>query len=407
MTDAAAAGWPGMLLLLALLALIGIRAPVNARGRVRIAAPIEHVFDLIDLKHEGEQHWHRAKVRAALIDPGSRTYRMSYAVEAGPGGPRLSTADFRVRERESPTRLILDRASLENRPHANELLAIEAELSPASGGTALRLSYIWGPRPLIAQLLARTDLYAALLRIKSLAETGKASTRAETFMSAGVAAVTGLVTLAGFGLWFGWISAVLIVIALAVHEFGHLLAFRLLGQPWGRLVFLPFLGALAMPRLPFRSDGEQAFAALMGPGFSVLAILPTVIAASAGWSVPEWIVQFAGLAALLNLFNLMPVEPLDGGVALRAMLRRFLGERTYLGMLVSSAVIALIGIRLGSPVVVVLGVFAALANMKPRPAPSSVPLSARELAAALSGFVVIGAVHVLGVAAFLAPVTSA
>jgi len=60
-----------------------------------------------------------------------------------------------------------------------------------------------------------------------------------------------------------------------------------------------------------------------------------------------------------------------------------------------------------SMLLVVLGVFAALANMKPRPAPSSVPLSARELAAALSGFVVIGAVHVLGVAAFLAPVTSA
>ena len=73
---------------------------------------------------------------------------------------------------------------------------------------------------------------------------------------------------------FGWPIALLLVAALLVHEFGHLFAYRLeIGQPWGRMVFLPFLGAIAVPRLGFATQGQIVFAAIMGPAFSVFGPL--------------------------------------------------------------------------------------------------------------------------------------
>ena len=214
---------------------------------------------------------------------------------------------------------------------------------------------------------------AASFASEPLAETGSASSRAETLLAAGVAGVTGLITLAGFGLLFGWRFALLILVALALHEFGHLLAFRLVGQPWGRVVFLPFLGGMALPRLPFRSDGQHAFAALVGPGLSVVAVLPSLIGSVTGWVSPHWLIDLAGIVAILNLFNLMPVEPLDGGVVLRIALSRFLGSRVHLAMMVSSGLIAIATLR--SPVVVLLGLVAAFANFRPRAsAMRSVPL---------------------------------
>src|SRR5437762_2002371 len=314
MSEIVGGNWPGLLLLLIFLTLLGLRVPVTARGRLFIRAPADRIFDLIDLKDGEEQHWHRAKVSVAILDPVSETYRIRYAVMPGGSGEQVFHAEFRIGERRRPALLVLDRAGLEGKPHSNELLRIEADLTPEGEGTRLALAYRWGSRALIGALLARTDLYASLYRIKTLAETGTASSRAETVISACVAGVTGLVTLAGFSLWFGWVAALLVLIALALHEFGHLFAFRLAGQPWGRLVFLPFLGAMPLPRLPFRSDGQHAFAALMGPGFSVLGVLPALIASAIGVASADWLVEFAGVVAILNLFNLMPVEPLDGGV---------------------------------------------------------------------------------------------
>ncbi len=88
-----------------------------------------------------------------------------------------------------------------------------------------------------------------------------------------MALVTGVVSLYTFVIAFGWIIAPLLVVALLIHEYGHLLAYRLIGQPWGRLVFLPFLGAIAVPRMGFATQGQIVFAAMMGPAFSVIVPL--------------------------------------------------------------------------------------------------------------------------------------
>jgi Zn-dependent protease len=299
----------------------------------------------------------------------------------------------------APKRLVLDRAGLEGRSHNNELLRIEGDFTPEGEGTRLDMTYHWGPRPLIAQFLARTELYGGIHRLKSVAETGKPDFRRESLMTFVVALATGAITFLGFGWWFGWTAAVIIIVALFVHEFGHLLAFRMLGQPWGRLVFLPFLGALAVPRLHFESQAQSVFSALMGPGFSLILPLAAAIAFYLDTAHAPWLAQVAIVAAALNLFNLLPAEPLDGGVAIRAMLSRILGESTHLAMLAIGVLLIFIGWQTRLQIVMVFGAIAVVANIRARPIPQGLrPLSGLEQFASFAGFIGIAGAHIAAIA---------
>ena len=357
---------PELPFLLILLALLGFRHRVTPAVSLLIKAPIAQVFALIDPRDGEQQGWHRTEVTARLIDPAQRIFRMTYVTTLAAGAQQTSEADFRVIERREPELLIMERAGLEDGSHNNELLQIVAALAPEKDATRLNLTYHWGPRPLIAQLLARADLWGAAYRLKGVAETGKSGTRSDGLISAAVAAATGIVTLLGFALWFGWLFAVLLLAALLVHEFGHLLAFRLIGQPWGRLVFLPFLGALAMPRLPYQSQGQSVFAALMGPGFSILIPLAAVAAVLAEWGPANLFIPIGIVVSALNLFNLLPVEPLDGGIALRSVLARLLGERARFGLIAMGVLIALAGWFGEMMLLLIFGGISIAANLRPR-----------------------------------------
>ncbi len=357
---------PELPFLLIFLALLGLRHNVTPAVSLLIRAPVEKIFALIDLRDGEQQGWHRTQVTARLIDPAARIFRMTYVTTLAAGAQQTSEADFRVTERRAPDLLILERAGLEGKSHNNELLKIVAALAPEKDGARLNLTYHWGSRPLLAQLLARADLWGAALRLKGLAETGKSGYRGDWLISVAVATGTGIVTLLGFSLWFGWVFAAVLVAALLVHEFGHLLAFRLIGQPWGRLVFLPFLGAMAVPRLAYESQGQSVFAALMGPGFSILMPLAAVAAVLAGWGHADLLIPIGIVFVALNLFNLLPVEPLDGGIALRSVLARLLGERAHYGLIVMGALIALAGWFGELTLLLIFGGISIAANLKPR-----------------------------------------
>jgi Zn-dependent protease len=153
---------------------------------------------------------------------------------------------------------------------------------------------------------------------------------------------------------------------LAVHEFGHLLAYWMMGQPWGRMIFLPFLGAIAMPRLPFESQGQVIFAALMGPGISVLLALACV-AGTHFWPAYQAIFMLLGvITVLLNMSNLLPVEPLDGGVALRSMLHWLMGRFARFGLMGAGLIILIIGFAVSQSLLVLVGLLAIVANIRTR-----------------------------------------
>lgn len=388
--------------ILILLALLGYRRPVSPRAWLVVKAPLEKVFALIDL-HDGKmQNWNRTTVTSDLIDPIRQIFRMTYVTTLSTGSQQKFNADFRVSERREPNYLELSREGLDGKSHNNELMKIAFETAVVAEGTRLSLKYDWGPRPLIAQILARADLWGGIYRLKGLAETGKPDERTHTLISASVAVVTGFLSLLAFGLMTNWIISGLLVAALLAHEFGHLLAFRLIGQPWGRMIFLPFLGALAVPRLPYETQAQAVFAALMGPGFSVVPAIGITLPMMLGISLPDWLVKLGIVVTALNLFNLLPVEPLDGGVALRSVLAKLLGNYARFGLMFIGALIFAGGLYFEQVILLVFGGISILANLRPRLIDHGLePLSLLQVTISAFGFVAIVAAHTTMLGHFL------
>jgi Zn-dependent protease len=114
-----------------------------------------------------------------------------------------------------------------------------------------------------------------------------------------------------YSLFFGWRFALGFVLLIFVHELGHALALRQQGIPAGAPVFIPFMGAvIAMKGRP-RDAWVEAVVGIGGPLLGTLgAIVALGVAAVTGSSL--WY-ALASTGFLLNLFNMIPISPLDGG----------------------------------------------------------------------------------------------
>lgn len=126
-----------------------------------------------------------------------------------------------------------------------------------------------------------------------------------------------LVSVAAYAWIWGWRFAVGFVLLLFVHELGHVLELRRQGVPATAPLFIPFLGAVVgMKQLP-KDVWREAQVALAGP---ILGSLGTVAVWVAGEALDsELLVALAFTGFFLNLFNLLPVSPLDGGRAAAAL----------------------------------------------------------------------------------------
>ena len=101
---------------------------------------------------------------------------------------------------------------------------------------------------------------------------------------------------------------------IAIHEAGHALAMKAFGYRDTTVLFVPFFGALATASKDDATLTEKVWISLAGPLPGLGLGIGLAIARSQGW-IPdlEWIDQSIGFFLFLNLFNLIPIYPLDGG----------------------------------------------------------------------------------------------
>jgi Zn-dependent protease len=126
-----------------------------------------------------------------------------------------------------------------------------------------------------------------------------------------------LVSVAAYAWIWGWRFAVGFVLLILVHELGHVFELRRQGVPASAPLFIPFLGAVVgMKQMP-KNAWREAQVALAGPILGSLGALAVWIAGEALDS--ELLVALAFTGFFLNLFNLLPVSPLDGGRAIAAV----------------------------------------------------------------------------------------
>jgi Zn-dependent protease len=134
-------------------------------------------------------------------------------------------------------------------------------------------------------------------------------------------ALTALVSVGAYALLFPWQVAAGIVALLFVHEMGHVIEIRRQGLVATAPIFIPFMGAAVFMRTHAQSPVRQAEIGIAGPIAGTIGALGAlVLYRYTGVSI---FLVWAYFGFLINLFNLVPVTPLDGGRVLSLLSKWF------------------------------------------------------------------------------------
>lgn len=126
-----------------------------------------------------------------------------------------------------------------------------------------------------------------------------------------------------------------LILAVYVHEMGHLIEIRRRGLRACAPVFIPGLGAFVPMKQKPPTASADARIGLAGPlfglGATVAALLASVATDAKVWG------EIANFSAVLNLFNLAPIWQLDGSRGFHAMAR----PQRWLVIVVIAAMLAI------------------------------------------------------------------
>jgi Zn-dependent protease len=187
------------------------------------------------------------------------------------------------------------------------------ELTPEERARLAELAYYEQPQPVKHEprfpLLRK--LAAPLIAVGALAiKFGGVLLKAKFLWSMFISAA--------FYVWFGgWWFGVGLILLLFVHEMGHVIEAKRQGLPVSAPLFIPFLGALITLKQMPHNAWNEAKLAIGGPIVGSLGAAGFWIAGEAADS--NHLKALAFLGFFINLFNLLPVVPLDGGRIVTAL----------------------------------------------------------------------------------------
>jgi len=124
-------------------------------------------------------------------------------------------------------------------------------------------------------------------------------------------------SVAAYSWLFSFQFALALIGCLVFHEYGHIRAMKHFGMKTKGIYLIPFVGGLALSDERINTRWQDVYISIMGPTFGLIL---SIICVGLYWITGN--VFFAGLAAfnaLLNLFNLLPILPLDGGRILKSI----------------------------------------------------------------------------------------
>jgi len=143
-------------------------------------------------------------------------------------------------------------------------------------------------------------LFLALIKVKAVTTLG-----------------TMFISIVAYALAFGWPFAVGFVLLLFVHEIGHVIQLRREGVEASAPVFIPFLGAVIAAKSLGKDAVAEARVGLAGPILGTIGtLIPLAVWLATGSDLWR---ALAYVGFFINLINLMPVLPLDGGRAMAVL----------------------------------------------------------------------------------------
>jgi Zn-dependent protease len=120
-----------------------------------------------------------------------------------------------------------------------------------------------------------------------------------------------VVSLGAYAWLYGWRFAAGFILLILIHEIGHVVVLRARGIEAGLPVFLPFMGAFVNMKSAPRSVYDESLSGIAGPIFGTVGAFACLGLAGVYDSELLRVLAYSGF--FLNLFNLLPVLPLDGG----------------------------------------------------------------------------------------------
>lgn len=345
----------GLVLVDGLLCHFGPKAMMTFRRDVRVDAAPEDVWRAVDLFAPGAE-CHIAQFE--LQEPPEDRPAWARLKRINGGSPEV--VDVECLERTVGRRLVtrcarfVDGDHEEDYPHTEHQTEEFELVAERDGGTTIRQT-LRIPLPVS---LANWWKFGGLVRseqrdLKHLLATGEK--RTPTSRRGPVMLVLSLLAAMW---WFGPVEGAMIVGIIAVHEVGHAIAFRLVGEKVFSISFIPLLGGLTTGSPP-KTAVRDAIVSLGGTTFSWIALVLLLLASvvfdhgpttegfetvmttgEVGFAEACVIAFFLGL--LINVLNLLPIPFLDGGrtlVALSGRLSPVLVARAMgvVGLLIAAA----------------------------------------------------------------------
>lgn len=193
----------------------------------------------------------------------------------------------------------------------------------------------------------------------------------------------------GFDAFLGSTFAISLLIALGLHEAGHVLAHRILGRGTSHFRLVPVLSEVPVQAEPFRDEGQAFFVALMGAGFSLapMVLSLTLAAVLMPWApdIAGFLLVFGATVGAVNFVMMLPFKPMDGGRCAAIAARNFWpalapGITAFMIAAFFSA-----GFAEGSLAFFILGAFG-LASLFSRPVANLKPMGPNAALVALAAY---------------------
>lgn len=142
--------------------------------------------------------------------------------------------------------------------------------------------------------------------------------------------------LSGWTIMLSFEFAVTLIAILMFHEYGHIRAMKRFGIPTKGIYIIPFVGGIAVGESP-KTYWQELYIAMMGPVFglamSVVFFLGFLLTDN------HFVGLVASVSALINLVNLLPIYPLDGGRVVKALVYSGRSRFIYVGLVVISGLL--------------------------------------------------------------------
>ncbi|GCE12041.1 site-2 protease family protein [Tengunoibacter tsumagoiensis] len=142
------------------------------------------------------------------------------------------------------------------------------------------------------------------------------------FAKFGMLGLSALISMAAYALISGWAFGIGLVVLLFIHEMGHAIVMKLKKIPIGGMIFIPLMGAMVTMKQMPQNAKDEAEVGIAGPIAGALASGVCLWIAQMHPSMPGGWAALAYFGFLMNLFNLVPIIPYDGGRVLAAIDRR-------------------------------------------------------------------------------------